>query len=244
MGGSVVVAGRLRLALEVPVALYQDGESAVVDGVTLSPSTAPAFGDVRLAADVRVVGNHGEPFSLALGVRGWLPTGLRSQFTSDGSVSAIGAGVGVTTGGKRKSFNVVPSAAIPGSRRTDRSPDEARSDARVSGRSGAMSVCATNIERSNARPSALGCAALIGATSIVESALITIADARVPLPNGLGAPAGSSARRCVSRTSSFVAVVTSMSRVVSASSAGMSTRKLPRSWLSIFVSTGETSFVS
>jgi outer membrane protein OmpA-like peptidoglycan-associated protein len=85
LGGSVVLAGRLRLALDAPVALYQDGESAVVDGVTLSPSTAPAFGDVRLAADVRVVGEHGQPFTLALGVRGWLPTGLRSQFTSDGS---------------------------------------------------------------------------------------------------------------------------------------------------------------
>ena len=85
LGGSVVLVGRLRLALDAPVALYQDGESAAVDGVTLSPSTAPAFGDLRLAADVRVAGNHGEPLSLAVGVRGWLPTGLRSQFTSDGS---------------------------------------------------------------------------------------------------------------------------------------------------------------
>ena len=76
LGGSVVLAGRLRLALDAPVALYQDGEGAVVDGVTLSPSTAPAFGDLRLAADVRVAGNHGEPLSLAVGVRGWLPTGV------------------------------------------------------------------------------------------------------------------------------------------------------------------------
>ena len=85
VGGAVVLAGRLRLAVDAPLALYQDGERAIVDGVTLSPSTAPAFGDVRLAVDVRILGDHGEPFSLALGVRGWLPTGLRSQFTSDGS---------------------------------------------------------------------------------------------------------------------------------------------------------------
>ena len=85
LGGSVVLAGRLRLALDAPIALYQDGESAVIDGVALSPSTSPSFGDVRLAADVRVVGEHDQPFSLAVGVRGWLPTGLRSQFTSDGS---------------------------------------------------------------------------------------------------------------------------------------------------------------
>jgi outer membrane protein OmpA-like peptidoglycan-associated protein len=85
LGGAIVLAGRLRLALDAPVALYQDGESAVIDGVALSPSTAPSFGDLRLAADVRVVGDHDEPFSLALGVRGWLPTGSRAQFTSDGS---------------------------------------------------------------------------------------------------------------------------------------------------------------
>jgi len=108
LGGAIVVADRLRLALDVPVAIYQDGESAIVAGERLSAATAPAFGDVRLAADVRLIGkggngngnrndngngnhddngngDHDEPFRLALGVRAWLPTGLRSQFTSDGS---------------------------------------------------------------------------------------------------------------------------------------------------------------
>jgi outer membrane protein OmpA-like peptidoglycan-associated protein len=86
LGGAVVVAQRLRLALDVPVALYQDGESAIVNGERLSAATSPSFGDVRLAADVRVAGEHDAPFTLAVGVRGWLPTGLRSQFTSDGSL--------------------------------------------------------------------------------------------------------------------------------------------------------------
>lgn len=85
LGGAIVVAQRLRLALDVPVALYQDGESAIVNGERLSAATSPSFGDVRLAADVRVIGEHAGPFTLAVGVRGWLPTGLRSQFTSDGS---------------------------------------------------------------------------------------------------------------------------------------------------------------
>ncbi len=85
LGGALVIAGRLRLGLDAPVAVYQDGERAVAYGVTLSPATAPAFGDLRLAADVRITGEHGGPFSLALGVRGWLPTGVRTQFTGDGS---------------------------------------------------------------------------------------------------------------------------------------------------------------
>lgn len=89
LGGAIVVAQRLRLALDAPVALYQDGEAATVSGERLSAATAPAFGDVRLAADVRLLGNgtgeHGDAFALAAGVRAWLPTGLRSQFTGDGS---------------------------------------------------------------------------------------------------------------------------------------------------------------
>ena len=60
-----------------------------MSGERLSAATAPAFGDVRLAADVRLLGEgtgeHGDAFALAAGVRAWLPTGLRSQFTGDGS---------------------------------------------------------------------------------------------------------------------------------------------------------------
>lgn len=85
LGAAVVVAERLRFGVNVPIAVHQDGEAAVVRGEALSGATAPAFGDVRLAADVRVFGEHDAPLRLALGVRSWLPTGLRSQFTSDGS---------------------------------------------------------------------------------------------------------------------------------------------------------------
>jgi outer membrane protein OmpA-like peptidoglycan-associated protein len=87
LGGAVVVFDRLRLALDAPIAIYQDGEAAVVAGEALSASTAPAVGDVRLAADVRVVGagDPSSPFTLAVGVRAWLPSGLRSPLTSGGS---------------------------------------------------------------------------------------------------------------------------------------------------------------
>ncbi len=85
VGGAIVVLPRLRLGVSVPVALYQDGEAAFIRGETLSAATAPAFGDVRLAADLRLLGDDGGAASLAVGARAWLPTGLRSQFTSDGS---------------------------------------------------------------------------------------------------------------------------------------------------------------
>lgn len=85
LGGSVTLFERLRLAINVPLAIYQDGEPAFVRGKQLGAANAPAFGDLRLAADVRLVGAHAAPFTLAAGARAWLPTGLRSQFTGDGS---------------------------------------------------------------------------------------------------------------------------------------------------------------
>ncbi len=85
-GASYVLAEWFRLGLDIPFAVYQDGEPAVVGGETLSPATAAAVGDLRLAADARVFGVHGDALTVAVGVRGWLPTGLRSQFTSDGAV--------------------------------------------------------------------------------------------------------------------------------------------------------------
>ncbi|MBX3218938.1 MAG: OmpA family protein [Labilithrix sp.] len=86
VGASVVLVDRFRLGASLPVAMYQDGEEARVGGEALSAATSPAFGDARLSADVRLVGRYGDRATLAFGVRGWLPTGLRSQFTSDGAV--------------------------------------------------------------------------------------------------------------------------------------------------------------
>ena len=79
-GGSFVVARRIRAGVDVPVAVHQDGETAFVEGVRQRGADKPAMGDVRLAADVRVVEG------LAAGVRAWLPTGSDDLYTSDGVV--------------------------------------------------------------------------------------------------------------------------------------------------------------
>jgi len=86
LGASVVLWNRLRLGANLPFALHQDGDPTTVNGVAFKPADQPAIGDLRLAADVRIVGERTDPFTLAVGVRGWLPTGFRSQFTSDGGV--------------------------------------------------------------------------------------------------------------------------------------------------------------
>lgn len=86
IGGSLVISDRLRLALNVPFALYQDGEGGTINGQTFKPADKPAIGDVRVAADLRLVGTTTDPITLAVGVRAWAPTGQRSQFTGDGSM--------------------------------------------------------------------------------------------------------------------------------------------------------------
>jgi outer membrane protein OmpA-like peptidoglycan-associated protein len=89
IGGSLVLANRFRFGVNLPVALYQDGETTTVrvDGIneTFKAADKPAVGDLRLAADVRILGEYGDVFTLAGGIRAWLPTGQRSQFTGDGS---------------------------------------------------------------------------------------------------------------------------------------------------------------
>jgi OOP family OmpA-OmpF porin len=85
LGGSLVLADRLRLGLNVPVAIYQDGDPSRLDGVSYKPATEPALGDIRLAADLRLVGEKTDPFTLAFGVRAWLPTGPSEQFAGDGA---------------------------------------------------------------------------------------------------------------------------------------------------------------
>ena len=86
LGGSIVLADRVRLALNVPLAVYQDGDATSLNGQSFKPSDKPAIGDIRLAADVRLVGTKTDPFTLAVGLRAWLPTGPSEQFAGDGSL--------------------------------------------------------------------------------------------------------------------------------------------------------------
>jgi len=85
-GASLVITDRVRVGVDLPFALYQDGESGRASGALLKGASAPALGDIRLAGDVRLAGVAGSAFVLAAGARIWLPTGVRSQFTGDGSL--------------------------------------------------------------------------------------------------------------------------------------------------------------
>jgi hypothetical protein len=85
LGGTLVLADRVRIGLNVPVALYQDGDLSFVGDDAYKPADKPAFGDIRVTGDVRLFGVYGDPLTIALRGRAWLPSGQRSEFTSDGS---------------------------------------------------------------------------------------------------------------------------------------------------------------
>ena len=88
VGGSITLLSRVRLGIDIPVLLTQNGSETggVVDGERIVGATSGGFGDVRVAADLRLVGTYGDPFTLAFGGRIWLPTGDSSKYLGDKDV--------------------------------------------------------------------------------------------------------------------------------------------------------------
>ena len=86
VGGSIVLLDRLRLAASIPLQLYADGTSAVASGRHFpAPAREQGISDLRLGADVRVFGRHGDAATGAVGLQVWAPTGQPSQWASDGA---------------------------------------------------------------------------------------------------------------------------------------------------------------
>jgi outer membrane protein OmpA-like peptidoglycan-associated protein len=85
LGASMNAWGRVRGGFNLPIALYQTGDEPSAAGVrTTSPK--PSLGDLRLSADVRLLGEYGSVFNSAVGVALYLPSGSRDQYTGDGNV--------------------------------------------------------------------------------------------------------------------------------------------------------------
>jgi outer membrane protein OmpA-like peptidoglycan-associated protein len=84
-GAGVVLGNRLRLDLNVPVVLYQQGTTLVLNDQMFTAPAHMGVGDARLGADVRLVGQTGGPFVGAVGVQVFVPAGGTSAFTGDGA---------------------------------------------------------------------------------------------------------------------------------------------------------------
>jgi len=98
--GALVIGGRARLGVAVPISIVQAGETGTLDGVTYRKPAGGGMGDARLAGDVRLLGDGDARTRLALGARLYLPTGSREDWRSDGQIrltpqlSAAGDGEG------------------------------------------------------------------------------------------------------------------------------------------------------
>jgi OOP family OmpA-OmpF porin len=77
---------RLRLAANLPFVPASSGSSVVVDGETFDGTQSSAVGDLRLGADIRLLGEFQSPFTLALGAQLFLPTGDPAAFTGDDGI--------------------------------------------------------------------------------------------------------------------------------------------------------------
>jgi hypothetical protein len=86
VGANVVLWNRLRVGASFPVLFWGAGEPAQVGAMRYEDSNGTRAGDLRLGADVRVLGEYGSAFTLAGGVQAHLPTGSRDAYASDGKV--------------------------------------------------------------------------------------------------------------------------------------------------------------
>ncbi|MFI5301788.1 MAG: OmpA family protein [Polyangiales bacterium] len=86
VGASLVLLDRLRFGVNLPVALFMDGDNASLEGYRYSAASGFAIGDLRLSGDVRLLGKYGDAFTAAFGVQVFVPIGSQSNYTSDGSV--------------------------------------------------------------------------------------------------------------------------------------------------------------
>lgn len=86
IGASLMLWQRLRLAADLPVALYVDGNAGPINGRLYDVDRGAALGDLRISADVRLFGKYRGLASGALGLSVWAPTGNRAAYTGDGKV--------------------------------------------------------------------------------------------------------------------------------------------------------------
>ena len=85
LGASLVLWNQLRFGINVPVLLFSNGESLDAGSTTLTAPKGAALGDIRIGADISLLGKYGDAFQLAAGLQVHLPSGKQENFVSDGS---------------------------------------------------------------------------------------------------------------------------------------------------------------
>ena len=83
-GASFVFLDRFRIGLSLPIELYSFGHTAFVGGLQYPPPAhQQSVGDLRVSADVRLLGEYGDPFTLAVGASVFAPIGQQDSYDGD-----------------------------------------------------------------------------------------------------------------------------------------------------------------
>jgi OOP family OmpA-OmpF porin len=88
-GASLVILDRVRLSVDLPIALVDTGSTAAYNGYSFAPPGEAALGDVPFAADIRLFGTYGEIATGTFGVEATAPSGSRTQYAGDGKMRFI-----------------------------------------------------------------------------------------------------------------------------------------------------------
>jgi OmpA-OmpF porin, OOP family len=83
LGASAVLFRRLRLGLNLPLTVYADGKTHDLNGTSIPGPSGAVAGDVRIDADVRLLGSAAGPLRLAVGVAVFAPSGSRAAYSGD-----------------------------------------------------------------------------------------------------------------------------------------------------------------
>lgn len=91
LNGAIAFGDRVGIDVDVPVAVYQAGDSPAADGAAFTSPSSAQIGDVRIGARLRLLGDYFDPFQLALGGYVWVPTGDGDpgSYVSDGKVRGM-----------------------------------------------------------------------------------------------------------------------------------------------------------
>lgn len=76
---SLVLADRYRFGIDMPVSIYEHGDSVI------TPKHEQATGDIRIDGDARLFGTYGNFVRGTAGLELFAPTGTRNRDTSDGT---------------------------------------------------------------------------------------------------------------------------------------------------------------
>ena len=82
---------RLAINVNLPIALFQEGESPSADGVSFSSPEGADIGDLRIGLRGRLFGEYEDPFQIGIGAELWAPTGNSDSgsYVGNGSVRGM-----------------------------------------------------------------------------------------------------------------------------------------------------------